>query len=429
MISNNDSLMDTIKKNLYEILIDIKNCLSKFDQDKLQNDFDKEINSSSDVIALINKLKSYINFIVKENYSKENNVNYNDKDSQKEIIRQLESYIKKLESDIKYNIARQYREKISKNSLESKLRAYMQIEEDYEDLKEKVRFEEGRFMENDRKDNEIIILRRENSNLKQEIFKLNKKYKKMNELVEKNKQLEKKLFNDEEYIRNLNLKINQLNSKIAEMEQEIKDNKKTKISNEENLKNDINSEIYINDNNFNYVDLKPTKISLNKFSLKSTGNNSQRSENNIQQTFSIFNNDFKYNKSRTTKTMNNFKNFVEPNIYNQIYKTNDPITQLRNKIYKNIKNKKINSISMKVDEKEISDSLAIYLQNNKKNNFEKHAKSRSLKKIEQNFSGYRFNISNNSVRKKYSKEVKNNKNIIYEHSALNILGIHRKYKI
>ena len=48
----------------------------------------------------------------------------------------------------------------------------MQIEEDYEDLKEKVRFEEGRFMENDRKDNEIIILRRENSNLKQEIFKM-----------------------------------------------------------------------------------------------------------------------------------------------------------------------------------------------------------------------------------------------------------------
>ena len=33
------------------------------------------------------------------------------------------------------------------------------------------------------------------------------------------------------------------------MEQEIKDNKKIKISNEENLKNDINSEIYINDNN------------------------------------------------------------------------------------------------------------------------------------------------------------------------------------
>ena len=79
--------------------------------------------------------------------------------------------------------------------------------------------------------------------------------------------------------------------------------------------------------------------------------------------------------------------------------------------------------------KEITDTLAVHLQSNKKNNLNKHSKSRSLKKIDQNFSGYKFKRSNNSVGKKYSKDLKYNKNFIYEHSALNILGIHKKFKI
>ena len=218
MISNNDTLMDTIKKNLYEIFLDLKNSLSKFDSNKLINDSNQNINSSSDLFILINNIKTYINFIIKENSSKENIANYYNKDFQKEINNQLESYIKKLENDIKFHITKQFREKISRNSLEAKLRAYMQIEEDYEDLKERVRFEEGKFMENDRKDNEIIILRKENSNLKKEILKNKSKFQKFSELIEKNKQLEKKLINDGEYIKNLNLKINQLNSRIADME-------------------------------------------------------------------------------------------------------------------------------------------------------------------------------------------------------------------
>ena len=428
MISNNDTLMDTIKKNLYEIFLDLKNSLSKFDSNKLINDSNQNINSSSDLFILINNIKTYINFIIKENFSKENIANYYNKDFQKEINNQLESYIKKLENDIKFHITKQFREKISRNSLEAKLRAYMQIEEDYEDLKERVRFEEGKFMENDRKDNEIIILRKENSNLKKEILKNKSKFQKFSELIEKNKQLEKKLINDGEYIKNLNLKINQLNSRIADMEQELKENKK-QFDKEENLKNNINNDIYISDNNYNYLSLKPTKITLNKFSLRSSGNNSQRSENNIQQPFNIFNNDFRTIKSRTTKTMNNFKNFVQPNTYSQIYKTNDPLTQIRNKIYNNDKNKNTNSTSIKVEDKEITDTLAVHLQSNKKNNLNKHSKSRSLKKIDQNFSGYKFKRSNNSVGKKYSKDLKYNKNFIYEHSALNILGIHKKFKI
>jgi len=426
MISNNDTLMEIIKTNLYEIFTNIKNSLSKIDLDKLTNGTDEEINSTSDINILINNLKTYINFILQEKNCDNENTNYNNNEESKtEIIRQLESYIRKLESDIKFHIRRQYQNKIFRDSLESKIRAYMQIEEDYEQLKEKVRFEDGKFMENDRKDNEINILRRENSNLKKEISKINKKYQKLNDLEEKNQQLEKIHINDEENIKNLSLKINQLNSKIVEMEEEINKTRNT-------YRGEIprhNNEILINDNNFQNINFTSTKMSLDKFHTKSTGNNSKKADNHIKQHFNIFNNDSKYIKSRTTKTMNNYKSLLKSNSYNQIQPIKNPITQIRNKVYKSGKKSKNNSMSMRVDERETSELLNKYLKNKEFNSLAKRDKSQNLKRLEQNFSGYKFHISNNGTRKKYSKDSRNNKNIIYEHSALNILGIHGKYKI
>ena len=426
MISNNDTLMEIIKTNLYEIFTNIKNSLSKIDLDKLTNGTDEEINSTSDINILINNLKTYINFILQEKNCDNENTNYNNnQESNIEIIRQLESYIRKLESDIKFHIRRQYQNKIFRDSLESKIRAYMQIEEDYEQLKEKVRFEDGKFMENDRKDNEINILRRENSNLKKEISKINKKYQQLNDLEEKNQQLEKIHINDEENIKNLSLKINQLNSKIVEMEEEINKTRNT-------YRGEIprhNNEILINDNNFQNINFTSTKMSLDKFNTKSTGNNSKKADNHIKQHFNIFNNDSKYIKSRTTKTMNNYKSLLKSNSYNQIQPIKNPITQIRNKVYKSGKKSKNNSMSMRVDDRETSELLNKYLKNKEFNSLAKRDKSQNLKRLEQNFSGYKFHISNNGTRKKYSKDSRNNKNIIYEHSALNILGIHGKYKI
>ena len=59
-------------------------------------------------------------------------------------------------------------------------------------MKTKLKYEEGRFLKNDRKDNEIIIIRGENSNLKQSIKKLEEK---INEL-EKDKQNKNKMINE-----------------------------------------------------------------------------------------------------------------------------------------------------------------------------------------------------------------------------------------
>jgi peptidoglycan hydrolase CwlO-like protein len=71
-------------------------------------------------------------------------------------------------------------------------------------MKMKLKYEEGRFLKNDRKDNEIVILRGENTNLKQSIksleekikefeLKIEKKDKKILELQEDNNKIKNKI--------------------------------------------------------------------------------------------------------------------------------------------------------------------------------------------------------------------------------------------
>ena len=91
---------------------------------------------------------------------------------------QLESQIRKLEYDNKILLQREFQNKINRDTFEMKLNAYADLEKEYEELKEKLKYEGGKFLENERKDNEIIILRQENSTLKKEI----QKYKEYNDL-------------------------------------------------------------------------------------------------------------------------------------------------------------------------------------------------------------------------------------------------------
>lgn len=63
------------------------------------------------------------------------------------------------------------------NAYENKLGEYIIIAENYQYLKEQVKFEGGKFLDNDKKENEIIILRKENSNLKIAIHNLEEENK------------------------------------------------------------------------------------------------------------------------------------------------------------------------------------------------------------------------------------------------------------
>ena len=427
-----DAKMDSsnIKLLIYELYINLKNSFSKLELNKLSNGTEPDINSSTETSILLNYLKSYINFLIQEKtlYSKNDFDNNNSEIiSSIEIIRQLESYIRKLEDDIKYLIKTHYQNKILRDSLETKLRAYMQIEDDYEKLKEKVRYEEGKFMENDRKDNEINILRRENSNVKKEVLKLKKQLEKLNEIEEKNQELEAKHHNDEEIIKKLNIKIDNLNSKISDLKEELTNAKNE--NNEENTKNNLL--ININDKNINN-NFSTTKISFNKYKVHLDKSNSK---SNYKIPFSVFNSEYNYkkNKSRTNKIIENYIHKYTVNTEDKIYTSKNVITPIRSDIYKSIRNTKNDSISLRAEEKGNKELINKFLKNdyNHNNNkvIVKNEKSRSLKNVNKKSTGHKFYLANNSINKRFIKDSKSNKNIMYEHSALNVFGINKKFKI
>ena len=90
---------------------------------------------------------------------------------------QYENIIKKLEAKERFLTKKNFQNQLQKDAMENKIGDYMEMEEEFEEMKTKLKYEDGRFLNNDRKDNEIIIIRGENSNLKKYIKKLEQQIK------------------------------------------------------------------------------------------------------------------------------------------------------------------------------------------------------------------------------------------------------------
>ena len=417
MNETNEILIDDIKIKIYEFCAEIKSSLSSSEKEKLNKDTNLEITPNSKLSLIIKHLKNYIKFLIEyKNNNSIDNIKINN-----DFYRQLESYIIKLESDIKYLVKKQYQNKIQKDSLEMKIRAYAQIEEEYEELKTKVKYEDGKFLENDRKDNEIIILRRENSNLKKEIIKLEEEINDLEKIKFKNEELEKKNKDYEEIIKGFKNKIKELNHKIKELEEEIINTKNNFTNNNEyneyliNI-NDKNSRNKIDNNN-----IGTRKLSLEKYSINNKNNILKHGITNYKLLSHLYNYEStKNNHNNSVKTVDTNKFTVST--YNKINNHKKIVIPLKNDFYINTKKIKNNSISMR-EEKENPESISKYISNsNIHNKFIKHIKSNSLNKIGKNGAGYKLSTNNITIRKYLQRE----KNNPYEHSALNLLGINKK---
>ena len=194
---NSETNEINIKEELYILFLEIKGELNNrcIEIDKEQ--FDEKV-SNFKTKTLINYLKEIVYTLLnnkfqikpKEKMEIENNNNIPDINTQ---IYELENEIIKYQADIRNLIQKQFQYKIQKDAMETKLNSYKEMEKDYNLLKEKVKYEEGRFLNNDRKDNEILILREENSNLKKEILKNEKNSKNYEVLIESEKKRIKEL--------------------------------------------------------------------------------------------------------------------------------------------------------------------------------------------------------------------------------------------
>ena len=101
------------------------------------------------------------------------------------IFSEYESIIKNLESKQRILTKNVFQQKLQIDAMENKIEEYMEMEDEFEEMKTKLKYEDGRFLNNDRKDNEILIIRGENSILKNEINKLEEKVKSLEEEVNK----------------------------------------------------------------------------------------------------------------------------------------------------------------------------------------------------------------------------------------------------
>ena len=199
----------------YEIISEIKNCKIEIDEDEYINNI-KSIQPKQ----LIEYLHHSIKILLKKKFEDGRELQRKEEKNTKikkkipfdnDYIFQLENSLQKLEEKERNYTRLIFKYKLQKEAMRNKISNLLDIEDEYEEMKSKLKYEDGRFLENDRKENEIIILRQENINLKKYISDKEKKWK----------STEDNLIKKEKLILSLEAKIEQLNKKLEEKQKEI----------------------------------------------------------------------------------------------------------------------------------------------------------------------------------------------------------------
>ena len=169
--------LDNIISILYKELISLIKVSNKYILFNDQNKYEKNINILNDKNttkeSIINIFKKtfikIIDFITKE---------------LKENIDEYKSYILLLEQNNRYFIQQNFLKQTKIDILENEIDSYMEMEEEFDEMKEKFKYENGKFLHNEKKENEILILRAENSNLKKIIDKNEKTIEEKDIIIE-----------------------------------------------------------------------------------------------------------------------------------------------------------------------------------------------------------------------------------------------------
>ena len=364
-----------IKSQLYSYYLDLLNEISSYSSSNNISIDNKNLDyqniSISDIILNIKESTSdLINCKVSHIISLDNN--------NKKYF-QLQNYTKKIEFDLKYYLRLCFEYKVQTDALEDKIRIYRIMQDDFEELKEKVKYESGRFLNNERKENEIIILRQENTILKNEIAKL-EKHNKLNEIMKKDFLNKIKKFENE--IEQLKKKLNEYQdismkkNKIKNENNDTSTNKKL-INNENTLskwfsKHDIENVNSIIPNSLSRKNnLNLLKSLKNLFPKNTISNNKRPSNYNILKNLYMNsnNNSIRNNINSSTMSTINTNNMFTSN-YNKIihsinHNSNNNVRHCSKKKYSGFKQqRKNNSISMKIDKEEDKSNTIKYIKSN-----------------------------------------------------------------
>ena len=158
-----------IKEKLYTLFYELTSEIKEAKIEIDEEDYEENIRTTP-VFQIIEYIYQSIQILLKK-YKKDdikpfipNNIE----------ISQYENMLRKHENNYRILIKKEFQNKLHNETLEYKLEEYMEMEDEFEEMKTKFKYEDGKFLENDRKDNEIIIIRQENTNLKKIISRLEK---------------------------------------------------------------------------------------------------------------------------------------------------------------------------------------------------------------------------------------------------------------
>ena len=358
----------------YEIISEIKNCKIEIDEDEYINNI-KSIQPKQ----LIEYLHHSIKILLKKKFEDGRELQRKEEKNTKikkkipfdnDYIFQLENSLQKLEEKERNYTRLIFKYKLQKEAMRNKISNLLDIEDEYEEMKSKLKYEDGRFLENDRKDNEILILKKENSSLKKGILKLEKNYKELKESINI----------DQNIIDELKIKNEKLNNLVTELKKEHFQNMRSNSSINLNIIN--NNNINPNKNKKNGIFLKPKNTFFN---TPKSNYNLESFQNNINQSY-MRKKEFTIDNTSSTKTN-----------YNKIFNLNKKNIHLTKK-------NKSRSISMLLDDYEKRDNY--FWMNNSNNN-----------KIISNLNGKSDNKNNKLVKYKLSTSNKNE-------SLVNLRNIH-----
>ena len=279
------------KELLYNLFYEIKSEIINSKIEIEEEEYQENINSTT-IPQLVNYIHDSIQILLKKKIedtkeeqkeidkkhylSSNSNLSLN-KDEKKEMnFAEYESIIRNLESKQRILTKNYFQQKLQIDAMENKIEEYMEMEDEFEEMKTKLKYEDGRFLNNDRKDNEILIIRGENSILKTEINKLEEKVKSLDELINAKEK-----------------KIQELNNEIEKMKNKFEQKNETNISPSINI--NIRN-VHSNNNN----DLNNETDNSN---IKKSNCNPNRNSTNF-----ITNSKFFYNYVNEQISLNNKKN-------------------------------------------------------------------------------------------------------------------------
>ena len=285
-----------------------------------------------------------------------------------------ENIIKKLEEKERFLTKIIFQNKLHKEAMENKLNEYMDMEDEFEEMKIKLKYEDGRFLNNDRKDNEIIIIRSENSKLKHTIDKLEKENNKLQNAIKEQNQ---KINSLKEEIDKLNKHNNQMHKLLLENEE---NNNKLSLT-ERNTKNHTSSNLNIisdnkeiKDNNstlkyykYQKMNLQPTQYSKIKkkiYSKKKLEGNKTSNNNEKKSTKENTNANINSNDLLST-TRNEYSQKLKPKLNK--YFSGNKVNRIGNK-YSNKKNKNVVNQCLPMNNSHIGYGKHTYLFSGNKNN-------------------------------------------------------------